>query len=168
MKDGLDIRESLRHWHQRQTRRSFETLELYVQIPSRGKCRCSDLSLRYPLPTQKNTTGVDLVRRNTRRSSHSVLGATLNGEHGGTRHRPITPYGGALFIFPPRPIPGHLDRRGARIRQDTRRAVGRSRSRPLTGNPSGISDPCSPKARWRQIAKHSAGWCRSRSVASPG
>lgn len=170
MKDGLDIRESLRHWHQRQPGGRPKRLELYVkEIPRAGKCRYGDFSFRYPCRPRRIQLASDLVRGTCAGVYTLFLCHAVSGEHGGTRHRPITLWRRAVHLSTPAD-PGHLDRRGARIRQDTRRAVDRSRSRPLTGNPSGIGDPRSPQsalAADRQTIRPAAGADPAQSLLGP-
>ena len=97
LKDGLDIRETLRNWH---------TGELYVQElpPNVGSLDCVVMLFDTPADPR------DYPYRLTWHAEHhdeSTLGffATAAQENVVGPGIALARYGGALFLFPPRPIP---------------------------------------------------------------
>ncbi|APZ94094.1 hypothetical protein [Fuerstiella marisgermanici] len=97
MKDGLDIRETLRNWH---------TGDLYVKVfpPARGKLDCVVMLFDSPADPR------DYPWRITWHAEHhdeSTLSLFATDFH----KNPVGPgiclaqYGGCMFLFPPRPIP---------------------------------------------------------------
>ncbi len=97
LKDGLDIRETLRNWH---------TGELYVKEipPSRGNLDCVIMLFDTPADPR------DYPCRITWHAEHHDE-STLAFFASDYRNNMIGPgiaqavYGGAMFLFPPRPIP---------------------------------------------------------------
>ncbi len=97
LKDGLDIRETLRNWH---------TGELYVKEipPSRGNLDCVIMIFETPADPR------DYPARITWHAEHHDE-STLAFYASDYREKMIGPgiaqaiYGGAMFLFPPRPIP---------------------------------------------------------------
>lgn len=95
--DGLDIRETLRHWH---------TGELYVKIipPARGSLEAVVFLFDVPADPQV------YVNRSTWYAEHAEE-STLSFFATDPMKNLVGPgiaqaeYGGALFLFPPRPIP---------------------------------------------------------------
>ncbi len=96
MKDGLDLRETLRNWH---------TGEIHVKVlpPSRGKLDCVIMLFDSPADPR------DYPYRLTWHAEHqdeSTL-AFFATDHRKEMVGPgigLSNYGGALFLFPPRPI----------------------------------------------------------------
>ncbi|WP_298861243.1 hypothetical protein [uncultured Gimesia sp.] len=96
LKDGLDLRETLRNWH---------TGELHVKVlpPSRGKLDCVIMLFDSPADPR------DYPYRLTWHAEHqdeSTL-AFFATDHRKEMVGPgigLASYGGALFLFPPRPI----------------------------------------------------------------
>jgi len=102
--DGLDIRETLRHWH---------TGDIYVKVlpPSRGSVEVTVFLFEVPADPQK------YVHRATWFAEHAEE-STLAFYTTDPLANMIGPgiaqceYGGAMFLYPPRPIPDiWLDRR---------------------------------------------------------
>lgn len=140
MKDGLDIRESLRHWHQRRPSGQPKRLELYVkEIPRARQRRYGDFSVRHPCRPRRVQLAGDLVRRTCAGIHALFLRHPVSGEHGGAWYRAVTVRRGVVH-FSASCDSRHLDRRGPGIRQDAGGAIDRCRGRPFQRNASGIGD----------------------------
>ena len=144
--DGLDIRETLRNWH---------TGDLYVKVmPAEpGVDRGGRLPVRRPGRPEPLHQPGDLVRR-----AHGGIDPRL------LRHRPhegdlIGPgiaqaeYGGAFFLFPPRPIPDiwidpRLDFADTLEERLLAGAFLHSRERHVA-----VVSPRPPSASWRRLAR---------------
>ena len=97
MKDGLDIRETLRNWH---------TGDLYVKVnpPARGKLDCVIMLFDSPADPRDYPWRITWHAETHDESTLSLFATNFLAE-------PIGPgvclstYGGCMFLFPPRPIP---------------------------------------------------------------
>ncbi len=97
MKDGLDIRETLRNWH---------TGDLYVKVmpPAHGKIDCVIMLFDSPADPRDYPWRITWHAENHDESTLSLFATNFLEE-------PIGPgiclsnYGGCSFLFPPRPIP---------------------------------------------------------------
>ena len=97
MKDGLDIRETLRNWH---------TGDLYVKVfpPARGKLDCVVMLFDSPADPRDYPWRITWHAEHHDESTLSLFATDF-------QKNPVGPgiclaqYGGCMFLFPPRPIP---------------------------------------------------------------
>lgn len=154
MKDGLDIRESLRHWHQRQPGGRPKRLELYVKEipPARGNVDTVIFLFDTPADPEEYNWQATWYAEHAQESTLCFY-ATPFLENMVAPGIGQSRYGGALFIFPPRPIPDIWTDEAlgfAKTLEERLIAAGAVHSRETH---LALATPVAPKARWRQIAK---------------
>lgn len=154
MKDGLDIRESLRHWHQRQPGGRPKRLELYVKEipPARGNVDTVIFLFDTPADPEEYNWQATWYAEHAQESTLCFY-ATPFLENMVAPGIGQSRYGGALFIFPPRPIPDIWTDEAlgfAKTLEERLIAAGAVHSRETH---LALVTPVAPKARWRQIAK---------------
>ncbi len=98
VRDGIDIRETLRNWH---------TGDLYVKVvpPSRGSIEVVVFLFDVPADPEVYTQSHDLVRRARRGVDAGLLRHRSHEEPGRARDRSGRSTAARCFVFPPRPIP---------------------------------------------------------------
>ncbi|MEZ6130556.1 MAG: hypothetical protein R3C59_17865 [Planctomycetaceae bacterium] len=96
MKDGLDIRETLRNWH---------TGDLYVRIfpPARGKVDCVVMLFDSPADPRDYPWRITWHAEHHDESTLSLFATDFTKEIVGPGMA-LARYGGCMFLFPPRPI----------------------------------------------------------------
>jgi hypothetical protein len=155
LKDGIDLRESLRHWTARQRPGQRRNMEIYVKdIP----------------PARGSVDSVIFIFDTPADPEHYCWRSTWYAEHAeeSTLCFFATPfldnmvgpgigqscYGGALFMFPPRPIPDiWQDEALAFAKTLEERLIAAAAVHSREGHLALVS-PVLPRARWRQIARH--------------
>ncbi|MCH2202867.1 MAG: hypothetical protein MK102_12920 [Fuerstiella sp.] len=97
IKDGLDIRETLRNWH---------TGELYVREypPARGDLDCVVMLFDSPADPRDYPWRITWQAEHHDESTLSLFATDFNQEHIGPGIA-VARYGGCMFLFPPRPVP---------------------------------------------------------------
>jgi len=97
MKDGLDIRETLRNWH---------TGELYVREypPARGNLDCVVMLFDSPADPRAYPWRVTWHAETHDESTLSLFATDFTQELIGPGVA-VARYGGCMFLFPPRPVP---------------------------------------------------------------
>lgn len=97
LKDGLDIRETLRNWH---------TGDLYVKVmpPQLGKLDCVLMLFDSPADPRDYPWRITWSAENTDESTLSLFATNFTDELIGPGIG-LSKYGGAMFLFPPRDIP---------------------------------------------------------------
>lgn len=97
LKDGLDIRETLRNWH---------TGELYVKVqpPVRGQLDCVVMLFDSPADPRDYPWRVTWHAEHQDESTLALFATNFQQTMVGPGIGQAT-YGGAVFLFPPRPIP---------------------------------------------------------------
>jgi hypothetical protein len=97
MMDGLDIRETLRNWH---------TGDLYVKLipPTRGTLDCVVMLFDSPADPRDYPWRITWMAEHHDESTLALFATDFQKEIIGPGIGLAT-YGGALFLFPPRPIP---------------------------------------------------------------
>lgn len=97
LKDGLDIRETLRNWH---------TGSLYVKVfpPARGSIDCVVMLFDSPADPRDYPWRITWHAENHDESTLSLFATDFTQEMVGPGIAMAT-YGGCMFLFPPRPIP---------------------------------------------------------------
>src|SRR5262249_10498951 len=97
VRDGIDIRETLRNWH---------TGDLYVKVvpPSRGSIEIVVFLFDVPADPEMYTTRTTWYAEHPEESTLAFSAPDPMKTRVG-RGIAQPEYGGALFIFPPRPIP---------------------------------------------------------------
>jgi hypothetical protein len=143
--DGLDIRETLRHWH---------TGELYVKVipPSRGTIEVVVFLFDAPADPKKYTFRTTWFAEHQNESTLTFFAtnplATMVGPGIAQAE-----YGGAMFLWPPRPIadiwtdPG-LDFADTLEERLLAGAFAHSRQRHVA-----VVSPGPPRAAWRRLAR---------------
>ncbi len=96
LKDGLDIRETLRNWH---------TGELYVKVlpPSRGSIDCVVMLFDSPADPRDYPWRITWHAEHNDESTLALFATDFHDELVGPGIAQAT-YGGGMFLFPPRPI----------------------------------------------------------------
>ncbi len=97
LKDGLDIRETLRNWH---------TGDLYVKIipPTRGTLDCVLMFFDSPADPREYPWRITWIAEHHDESTLCLFATDFSREMVGPGIGCAT-YGGAMFLFPPRPVP---------------------------------------------------------------
>jgi hypothetical protein len=97
LKDGLDIRETLRNWH---------TGELFVKVlpPTRGSLDCVIMLFDSPADPRDYPWRVTWHAEHHDESTLALFATNFHQNMVGPGIGQAT-YGGAVFLFPPRPIP---------------------------------------------------------------
>ncbi|MFM9961229.1 MAG: hypothetical protein ACKV2Q_08375 [Planctomycetaceae bacterium] len=97
LKDGLDIRETLRNWH---------TGQLYVKVcpPTRGTLDCVLMFFDSPADPRDYPWRITWMAEHHDESTLCLFATDFGREMVGPGIGAST-YGGAMFLFPPRPIP---------------------------------------------------------------
>uniref|UniRef100_A0A7C4QWS5 Uncharacterized protein n=1 Tax=Schlesneria paludicola TaxID=360056 RepID=A0A7C4QWS5_9PLAN len=97
LKDGLDIRETLRNWH---------TGDLYVKVcpPNRGSLDCVVMLFDVPADPRDYPWRVTWHAEHHDESTLALFATDFRSHMVGPGIGQAT-YGGAVFLFPPRPIP---------------------------------------------------------------
>ena len=95
--DGLDIRETLRNWH---------TGNLYVKIfpPQLGKLDCVLMLFDAPADPRDYPWRITWMAEHQDESTLALFATDFHSEFVGPGIG-LAKYGGAMFLFPPRPIP---------------------------------------------------------------
>jgi hypothetical protein len=96
LKDGLDIRETLRNWH---------TGDLYVKVfpPTRGHLDCVLMFFDSPADPRDYPWRITWMAEHHDESTLSLFATDFRQEMVGPGIG-LSSYGGAMFLFPPRPI----------------------------------------------------------------
>ena len=97
MKDGLDIRETLRNWH---------TGDLYVRVnpPAAGRLDCVLMLFDSPADPRDYPWRITWHAEHQDESTLSLFATNFLEEMVGPGIA-VARYGGAMFLFPPRPVP---------------------------------------------------------------
>jgi hypothetical protein len=97
LKDGLDIRETLRNWH---------TGELYVKVlpPSRGSLDCVLMYFDSPADPRDYPWRITWHAETHDESTLSFYATDFHSQAVGPGIA-LSSYGGAMFLFPPRDVP---------------------------------------------------------------
>jgi hypothetical protein len=154
MKDGIDLRESLRHWYQGHRPGRPKRMEIYVKEipPARGNVDTVIFLFDTPADPEQYSWQATWYAEHAQESTlcfyaTPFLSNMVAPGIGQSR------YGGALFIFPPRPIPDIWTDEAlgfAKTLEERVIAAGALHSRETH---VALVTPVPPKARWRHIAK---------------
>ncbi len=145
IKDGIDIRDTVRHWYDG---------EIYVKVlpPNQGKLDCSVILFDSPADPREYPWRTTWFAEHKNESTLAFYGTDFAAQ-------PIGPgiclanYGGALFLYPPVAIPD--------IWQDPRLEFATTLEEQLLGAAClhsrnthiALVSPAPPGAAWRQLAK---------------
>jgi hypothetical protein len=145
LKDGLDIRETLRNWH---------TGDLYVRIfpPTRGNLDCVVMLFDSPADPRDYPWRITWHAEHHDESTLALFATDF-------RHEMVGPgiglaaYGGAMFLFPPRPVPDvwsdpRFDFADTLEERLLAAACYHSQERHV-----GLLSPAPPGPGWRRLAK---------------
>lgn len=145
LKDGLDIRETIRNWY---------TGDLYVKEipPSRGSIEAVVFLFDTPADPEKYSLRTTWYAEHEEESTLSFYSTPIGEKFVGPGIAQCF-YGGCLFIFPPRPIPEIWNdpRFGIYPTLEERLIAGavfHSREKNVA-----LVSPCLPKASWKTIAR---------------
>ncbi len=156
LRDGLDLRESLRHWHSRSATRpkASRSMDIYVKVipPARGNVQAVVFLFDTPADPDVYTWRATWYAEHAEESTLCFY-ATPFVEHMVGPGIAQSRYGGAFFLFPPRSIPD--------IWNDPRLGFARTLEERLIGAAALHSQerhivlvsPIRPLARWRRSAK---------------
>jgi hypothetical protein len=145
VRDGIDIRETLRNWH---------TGDLYVKVlpPGRGSLEVVVFLFDVPADPQVYTHRATWFAEHAEESTLAFYASDPMKDLVGPGIARAT-YGGALFLYPPRPVP--------EIWTDTRLEYADTLEERLLAAAflhSGdrhvaVVSPCPPRASWRRLAR---------------
>jgi hypothetical protein len=154
MKDGIDIRETLRHWSLRQKPGRSRRLEIYVKEvpPARGNVDTVIFLFDTPADSEQYSWHATWYAEHAQESTlcfyaTPFLDNMIAPGIGQSR------YGGALFIFPPRPISDIWTDESlafAKTLEERLIAAGAAHSGETH---LALVTPIPPKSRWRHIAR---------------
>ncbi len=154
MKDGIDLRETLRHWHQRHQPAHPKRLEIYVKEipPARGNVDTVIFLFDTPADPERYSWQATWFAEHAQESTlcfyaTPFLNNMIAPGIGQSR------YGGALFIFPPRPIPDIWTDEALGFAKTLEERLIGAGARHSRETHIALVTPVSPKSRWRQIAK---------------
>ncbi len=142
LKDGLDIRETLRNWH---------TGDLYVQVfpPTRGNCDCVIMLFDSPADPRDYPWRITWHAEHHDESTLSLFATDFRNEMVGPGIG-MAVYGGAMFLFPPRARRRHLAGSAVRFR---RYAGGTADRRRLHTLPRAACGAAQSRPARRRLAK---------------
>lgn len=154
-KDGIDLRESLRHWYKRHQPGGSKKLEIYVREipPARGNVDTVIFLFDTPADPEDYSWQATWYAEHAEESTlcfyatpflHNMVGPGIGQSR----------YGGALFMFPPRPIADIWTDEGlsfAKTLEERLIAAGAVHSRETH---IALVTPVPPRAQWRRIARH--------------
>jgi hypothetical protein len=145
LKDGLDMRETLRNWH---------SGELYVRInpPARGNLDCVIMLFDSPADPRTYPWRVTWHAEHHDESTLSLFATDYRASMQGPGIGMAT-YGGAMFLFPPRPIPDiwrsrHFDHADTLEERLIMAACHYSREKHIA-----MLSPLPPGLAWKKIAQ---------------
>jgi hypothetical protein len=155
IKDGIDLRESLRHWYKRQRSGASNRLEIYVKDipPARGNVDTVIFLFDTPADPEDYSWQATWYAEHAEESTlcfyaTPFLDNMVGPGIGQSR------YGGALFIFPPRPIPDIWTDEALRFAKTLEERLIAAGSVHSRESHVALVSPVPPRARWRQIARH--------------
>ncbi|MGQ0810731.1 MAG: hypothetical protein ACT4OO_05840 [Nitrospiraceae bacterium] len=162
IKDGIDIRESLRHWY---TRRRGDD----GTVPAAGPQRRMEIYVREIPPARGKVEAVIFLFETPSDPAQYSWQATWHAEHAeeSTLCFYATPfqndmvgpgigqarYGGALFLFPPRPIPDIWNDPALGFARTLEERLIAAASLHSRAPHIALVSPIHPRARWRLIAR---------------
>ncbi|MGE0274098.1 MAG: hypothetical protein AB7G68_06070 [Nitrospiraceae bacterium] len=154
IKDGIDIRESLRHWYRRHRAGQPARMEIYVREipPGRGNVDTVIFLFDTPADPDRYTWQATWFAEHQEESTLCFYATPFLEQMVGPGIGQSN-YGGALFLFPPRPIPD--------IWQDQALGFAKTLEERLIAAAAvhsqethvALVSPIPPRARWRHIAR---------------
>ena len=169
VKDGIDLRESLRHWHKIPTREGRMKSSGASGGPGRNTPIKPDIYVKEIPPARGNVETVIFLFDTPADPAIYSWQATWYAEHeeestlcfyaSPFQDNMIGPgigqsrYGGALFLFPPRPIPNIWEDPNLRFTQTLEERLIAAAALHSREPHVALVSPIPPRARWRQIAK---------------
>ena len=151
MRDGIDLRETLRHWKP-QTNQGRPDIYVKDIPPSRGTVEVVVFLFEVPADPAKFSWQATWYAEHAEESTlcfyatpflENMIGPGIGQSQ----------YGGAMFLFPPRPIPNIWDDPRLDFAQTLEeRLIAGAASHSLESHIAFVS-PIPPVARWRQITR---------------
>ena len=162
VKDGIDLRESLRHWHAAPSRRSPPgavtkpgaplKLEIYVKEipPARGNIEAVVFLFDTPADAAVYSWQATWYAEHAEESTlcfyatpfqENIIGPGIAQSR----------YGGALFLFPPRPIPNVWDDPQLDFTESLEERLIAASALHSRESHVALVSPVPPRARWRRI-----------------
>jgi hypothetical protein len=155
IKDGIDLRESLRHWYKRHQPGASKQLEIYVKEipPARGNVDTVIFLFDTPADPEDYSWQATWYAEHAEESTLCFYATPfLNNMVGPGIGQ--SRYGGALFIYPPRPIPDIWTDEGLRFAKTLEERLIAAGSLHTREAHIALVTPVPPRARWRRIARH--------------
>jgi hypothetical protein len=154
MKDGIDIRETLRHWSQHQKPGRSGKMEIYVKEvpPARGNVDTVIFLFDTPADPEQYRWQATWYAEHAQESTLCFYATPF-------QENMIAPgigqarYGGALFIFPPRPVPDIWTDGSLAFAQTLEERLIAAGAMHSNETHLALVTPVTPKSRWRQIAR---------------
>ncbi|HET7058473.1 MAG TPA: hypothetical protein VFI05_07055 [Nitrospiraceae bacterium] len=169
IKDGIDLRETLRHWHTMPTRDERTKTSGHSRRPMRHTPIRPEIYVKEIPPARGNVETVIFLFDTPADPAIYSWHATWYAEHqeestlsfyaSPFQDNMIGPgigqsrYGGALFLFPPRPIPNIWEDSALRFTQTLEERLIAAAARHSREPHVVLVSPILPRARWRQIVK---------------
>ncbi len=163
LKDGIDLRESLRNWPRKQRLPRIRSsdgprldarMDIYVKDipPARGNVEVVVFLFETPADPTRYTWRATWYAEHQQESTLSFF-ATDFLEHLVGPGVGQSQYGGAMFLFPPRPIPDLWTDRQLDFTQTLEERLIAGAARHSREPHIVLVSPQPPRARWRQIAR---------------
>jgi hypothetical protein len=169
VKDGIDLRESLRHWHKMPNREGRMKSLGQSRGPGGHTAIKPDIYVKEIPPARGHVEAVIFLFDTPADPAVYSWQATWYAEHqeestlcfyaSPFQENMVGPgigqsrYGGALFLFPPRPIPNIWDDPSLRFTQTLEERLIAAAALHSREPHIALVSPIVPRARWRQIAK---------------
>jgi hypothetical protein len=164
IRDGVDLRESLRHWHTRdrqsgpqgqdQPARRTGRMEIYVKEipPARGNVEVVVFLFDTPADPEVYSWQATWHAEHADESTLCFYATPFREQMVGPGIGQST-YGGALFLFPPRPIPNIWEDPGLNFTRTLEERLIAGAALHSQKPHVVVVSPIPPRARWRRIAR---------------
>jgi hypothetical protein len=158
VKDGLDLRETLRRWPQSLGRRrhggAHRRLDLYVKEipPARGRVEVVVFLFDTPADPSRYSWQATWFAEHEEESTLCFFATPFADRMVGPGIGQSV-YGGAMFLFPPRPIPDVWTDPAMAFARTLEERLLAAAARHSQERHIALVTPVPPRARWRQIAR---------------
>ena len=154
-KDGVDLRESLRHWHETYHEKQSGKYSIYVKEhpPSRGKVEAVVFIFDTPADPAKYSWQATWHAEHQNESTLSFFATPFHQQLVGPGIGQ-SQYGGALFLYPPRGIPDIWDDPRLQFTQTLEERLIAAAALHSQEVHIVVVAPIRPPASWRRSTKH--------------
>lgn len=151
IRDGIDMRETLRHWHPGHGKHSRD---IYVKDtpPSRGTVEIVVFLFEVPADPEKFSWQATWYAEHEKESTLSFFATPFLGNLTGPGIGQSL-YGGTLFLFPPRLIPNVWEDPRLQFTQSLEERLIAGAAMHSSSSYIALVSPIPPRPRWKQIAR---------------